>query len=56
MCFKRGRTERHTEARKRLAERPIERPSQTTRPRGNAPVDERDLKRGLERMEALVGR
>jgi hypothetical protein len=56
MCFKRDRTERREEARRRLAERPIERPGPTTRPRGNSAVDQRDLRRSLERLEALVGR
>jgi hypothetical protein len=57
MCFKHGRTDRNKEARRRLAERPVEQPRhQTTRPRGNAPIDERDLSRGRERLEALVGR
>jgi hypothetical protein len=56
MPFKHFRTERCVEARRRLAERPLERPSQTTRPRGNAVVDEKDLQRSLERLEALVGR
>jgi hypothetical protein len=56
MCFKHVRTDRSMEARQRLAERPMQRPSQTTRPRGNAPIHEKDLKRSLERLEALVGR
>jgi hypothetical protein len=56
MCFKRERTERRDEARRRLRERPTERPARTNRPRGNAEVDQRDLTRGLERLEALVGR
>jgi hypothetical protein len=56
MCFKRARTERQEEARRRLAERPVAKPSRTTRPRGNSAVDQRDLQRSLERMEALVGR
>jgi hypothetical protein len=56
MCFKRGRTERQEDARRRLAERPVVRPPTATRPRGNAPVDQRDLQRSLERLEALVGR
>jgi hypothetical protein len=56
MCFKHGRTDRNKEARRRLDERPIEQPRQATRPRGNAPVDERDFARSRERLEALVGR
>ena len=56
MCFKSGKSERSVEARRRLAERPVQPLRQATRPRGNAPVDERDLKRSVERMEALVGR
>lgn len=57
MCFKHGRTERNKEARQRLSERPVEPPrNQTARPRGNMAVDERDLQRGRERLEALVGR
>lgn len=56
MCFKHGRTDRNREARRRLAEQPVRQPHQTTRPRGNAPVDQVDLKRSRERLEALVGR
>ncbi len=56
MCFKHGRTDRNKEARRRLAERPTEKPRQTTRPRGNAPIHDQDLQRSLERLEALVGR
>lgn len=56
MSFKHDRTDRNKEARRRLAERPVREPHQTTRPRGNAPVDEVDLKRSQERLEALVGR
>jgi hypothetical protein len=56
MCFKNAKADRSMEARRRLAERQVEPPRQTTRPRGNAPVDERDLRRSMERLEALVGR
>jgi hypothetical protein len=56
MGFKHGRTDRNKEARRRLAERPVREPHQTKRPRGNAPVDQMDLKRSQERLEALVGR
>jgi hypothetical protein len=56
MCFKRGMTERQEQARRRLAERPVVESAKATRPRGNAPVDQRDLQRSLERLEALVGR
>jgi len=56
MCFKQDKAERQDEARRRLRERPVDRPTRSTRPRGNAPIDEKDLKRGLERMETLVGR
>jgi hypothetical protein len=56
MCAKPDRTERRDEARRRLREQPSRRPTQTTRPRGNSAVDQRDLQRSLERMEAVVGR
>jgi len=56
MCFKHGRTDRNKEARRRLEERPVQQPPQTTRPRGNAPIHEQDLHRSRERLEALVGR
>ncbi|MFL5866776.1 MAG: hypothetical protein ACJ766_06720 [Thermoleophilaceae bacterium] len=56
MCFNRDRTEREQEARRRLAEQPIVKPTQPTRPRGNSDVDQRDLQRSLDRLEALVGR
>jgi hypothetical protein len=56
MCFKPLKSEESQEARRRLAERPVQEPKQTTRPRGNAPIDQRDLERSKERLEALVGR
>jgi hypothetical protein len=56
MCAKRDRTERRDEARRRLREQPAGRPGRTTRPRGNAAIDERDLARSLERFGAVVGR
>jgi hypothetical protein len=56
MCFKADRIERRDEARRRLREQPSRRPVQTTRPRGNSAVDQRDLQRSLERLEAVVGR
>jgi hypothetical protein len=56
MCFKHASSDRNKEARRRLAERPVEEPRQRTRPRGNAPIHEQDLKRSKERLEALVGR
>ena len=56
MCFKPLKSEQSQDARRRLAERPVKKPSQTTRPRGNAPVDQRDLERSRERLAALVGR
>ena len=56
MSFRHDQTARNREARRRLAERPVREPHQTARPRGNAPVDEVDLKRSRERLEALVGR
>jgi hypothetical protein len=52
----REKVERRQEARRRLREQPAGRLAQTTRPRGNSVVDERDLQRSLERMEAVVGR
>jgi hypothetical protein len=54
--MKRDRTERRDEARRRLREQPRGRPSQTTRPRGNSAIDQRDLQRSLERLEAVIGR
>ena len=56
MGSKPNRTELRDQARRRLREQPPARPTQATTPRGNASVDERDLQRGLERLEALVGR
>ena len=56
MRSKSERTERRDEARRQLRERPIARPAQTTRPRGNSAIDQRDLERGLERFETVVGR
>jgi hypothetical protein len=56
MGFNTERIERRDEARRRLRERPTERLARTTTPRGNATVDQRDLARGLERLESLVGR
>jgi hypothetical protein len=32
------------------------RPWQNTRPRGNPQADDHDVERGIERLEALVGR
>jgi hypothetical protein len=56
MRTNRDRADRLQEARKRLREQPAGRLAQTTRPRGNSAVDQRDLQRSLERMEAVVGR
>jgi hypothetical protein len=56
MSLKRDRNERRDEARRRLREQASGRLTQTTRPRGNAEVDPRDLQRCLERMEAVIGR
>jgi hypothetical protein len=56
MRSKTEKTERRNEARRRLREQPTRRPAQTTRPRGNSPIDQRDLERGLERLETVVGR
>jgi hypothetical protein len=50
------RTELRDRARRRLREQPSARPTQATRPRGNASIDERDLQRSLEKLDALVGR
>jgi len=52
----REKTERRDAARRRLREQPAGRLAQTTRPRGNSEVDQRDLQRSLERMESVVGR
>lgn len=56
MCFKPDRTERRDDARRQLRERPSVRPTQATRPRGNASIDQRDLQRSLERLETVIGR
>jgi hypothetical protein len=56
MSLKRDRNERRDEARRRLREQASGRPTQTTRPRGNAAIDQRDLQRSLERLEGVVGR
>jgi hypothetical protein len=56
MDLKRDRKERLDEARRRLREQASGQPTQTTRPRGNAAVDQRDLKRSLERLDAVIGR
>ena len=56
MCFKPDRTERRQQARRRLRERPKVPPAQATHPRGNASIDQRDLQRSLERLEAVIGR
>ena len=56
MCFKPDRTERREQARRRLRERATVPPAQATRPRSNASIDQRDLQRGLERLETVVGR
>jgi hypothetical protein len=56
MSLKSERQARLTEARRRLREQPPARATQTTRPRANAEVDQRDLRRSLERMEAVIGR
>jgi hypothetical protein len=56
MSLKSDRNQRLVEARRRLREKPTERAPQTTRPRANAEVDQRDLKRSLERLEAVIGR
>jgi hypothetical protein len=49
-------TERRDQARRRLREQPSARPTQATRPRANASIDQRDLQRSLERLEAVIGR
>jgi hypothetical protein len=56
MCFKPDRTERRELARRRLRERPTVPPAQSTRPRSNGSIDQRDLQRSLERLEAVIGR
>ncbi len=56
MCSKSEKTERRDAARRQLREQPTRRVAQTTRPRGNSPIDQRDLQRSLERLEAVVGR
>jgi hypothetical protein len=56
MSLKSDRQARLAEARRRLREQPPGRPTQTTLPPANADVDQRDLKRSLERMEAVIGR
>jgi hypothetical protein len=56
MSLKSDRQQRLVEARRRLREQPAARATQTTRPRANAEVDQRDLRRSLERMEAVIGR
>jgi hypothetical protein len=56
MDLKRDRKERLEEARRRLREQVSARPTQTTHPRGNAPIDQRDLQRSLERLDGVIGR
>jgi hypothetical protein len=56
MCSKPDRTESRDQARRRLRERPTLRPTQATRPRGNASIDQHDLQRSLERLETVIGR
>jgi hypothetical protein len=56
MCSKPDRTKRRDEARRRLREQRTVPPTQATRPRGNSSIDERDLQRSVERLEAVIGR
>jgi hypothetical protein len=56
MSSKPDRTERRDNARRQLRERPKVPPTQSTHPRGNSSVDQRDLERSLERLEAVIGR
>jgi hypothetical protein len=56
MSLERDKRDRLMEARRRLREQPAARATQTTRPRANAEIDQRDLRRSLERMEAVIGR
>jgi hypothetical protein len=56
MPLKPDRNERRDEARRRLREQASARPVRATRPRGNAEIDQRDFKRELERLEAVLGR
>ena len=60
MCFKQAQSEtevtraqRERDARERHDPR---RPWQNTRPKGNGHADRRDVERGMERLESLVGR
>jgi hypothetical protein len=56
MDSKRARNERRDQARRRLREQATDAPTQTTHPRGNSSIDQRDLQRSLERLEAVIGR
>jgi hypothetical protein len=56
MTVARDKRDRLEEARRRLREQPAARATQATRPRENAEIDQRDLRRSLERMEAVIGR
>ena len=56
MPLKPDRNERRDEARRRLRDQARARPAHATSPRGNAEIDQRDFKRELERLEAVIGR
>jgi hypothetical protein len=56
MSSKPDRKERRDNARRQLREQPTVPPTQATRPRGNSTIDQRDLQRSLERLEAVIGR
>jgi hypothetical protein len=56
MPLKPDKRDRVEEARRRLRAQPAARATRATRPRANAEIDQRDLRRSLERMEAVIGR
>ena len=61
MCHKPSRAEGQAKLQRWADERRGREPhgsetSQNVRPRGNGDRDERDLERGIERLEAMLGR
>jgi hypothetical protein len=58
MCAKRTHSEKDSERTRREANAPrgFEQPWRNTRPRGNPEPDITDLRRSVERLQALVGR
>jgi hypothetical protein len=56
MCSKQTESRRDVERVTREAKSSTTHPGRNTRPRGNQETDRRDLERGLQKLEALLGR